>query len=374
MQPLAPAARALQGLPGYGSAIAAGPQLVASAHRLVATAAAMGPELDWLLGVDAPRTYLLLVQNNHELRATGGFISAFGTLVVEQASVADLSFVDSYELFSTEHEYPPAPQAMQAYMGIQLLVPRDSNWSPDLPTAAETIRRLYSQETGQEVDGIITLDLDAVRNLVKALGSISVAGVETPITAANVEQELVQLWEQPANQTAHQTEATGGAGDWWSQRKDFVPQVAGAALAKLQAGDFDAAALTAEISAALDARSIQVWLAQPQLEQVLVEREWDGGLHPQEGADFLAVVDSNVGYNKVDAAMQRQLQYEVSWPAGANRPAEVTLTLTYTHPVAASEPGCNPAPHYGAAYADLIARCYFDYVRVYAPGAACCWM
>ena len=180
------------------------------------------------------------------------------------------------------------------------------------------------------MDGIVTLDLDAVRHLVKALGSISVAGVDTPITAENVEQELVQLWEQPANQTAHPTEATGGARDWWSQRKDFVPQVAGAALAKLQAGDFDAAALTAEITRRwMGGRSRCGWIS-PNWSRCWSNRAGMVGCIRRRASDFLAVVDSNVGYNKVDAAMQRQLQYEVSWPQGADRTAEVTADA-YLH-------------------------------------------
>ena len=197
-------------MPGYGRAIAQAPEQLSSANRLLNTAVALEPQWEWLLGLDAPRRYLVLVQNNHELRATGGFLSAFGTVVVDQGQIADLAFVDSYDLFSTAHEYPPAPAPMQEYMGIQLLTPRDGNWSPDLPTAAETIRKLYTQETGQAVDGIITVDLDAVRHLVKALGSVQVEGVPTPITAENVEQELVQLWEQPPGQAGEAGEHQGG--------------------------------------------------------------------------------------------------------------------------------------------------------------------
>ena len=319
------------------------------------------------MGLDAPRRYLVLVQNNHELRATGGFLSAFGSVVVDQGQIADLAFVDSYDLFSTAHEYPPAPAPMQEYMGIQLLTPRDGNWSPDLPTAAETIRKLYTQETGQAVDGIITVDLDAVRHLVKALGSVQVEGVPTPITAENVEQELVRLWEQPAGQAGEAGGTKEATSDWWEQRKDFVPLVAGAVLARLQAGKFDTADLATELTAALDERSIQVWMDQAQVQMVLADQKWDGGLHPPASGDFLAVVDSNVGYNKVDAALQRGLQYEVTWPQGADQPAQVMLTLTYTQPVVAEDPGCNPAPRYGENYADLIARCYFDYVRVFVP-------
>ena len=36
------------------------------------------PDLPNLLGFNRPQTYLLLAQNNDELRATGGFITAIG--------------------------------------------------------------------------------------------------------------------------------------------------------------------------------------------------------------------------------------------------------------------------------------------------------
>ncbi len=31
---------------------------------------------------------------------------------------------------------------------------------------------------------------------------------------------------------------------------------------------------------------------------------------------------------------------------------------------------CDPTPRYGEQYTDMMARCYFDYVRVLAPGGS----
>jgi hypothetical protein len=110
-----------------------------------------------------------------------------------------------------------------------------------------------------------------------------------------------------------------------------------------------------------------VWVANPQVQEVMAEARWDGGLHPPQGSDYLAVVDTNMGYNKVDAAMQRSLAYTVTWPDGPQEPAVATVTLSYTHPITTPDPGCDPSPRYGTTYADMIARCYFNYVRVFAP-------
>jgi len=331
---------------------------------LAAEAARLGPRLGWLLGMDAPRTYLVLVQNNHELRATGGFIAAFGRVVVDQGRLVDLDVVDSYQVYSDQSEYGPAPAPMLAHMGIELQVARDANWSPNLPTAAPVVRRLYTQDTGVPIDGILTVDLNTIRHLIGAFGELRVPGLPEPLTAANVEAQLIRLWEQPLSSSEP------GGGDWWSQRKDFMPLVAEAAIARTQSGAVDPAALGAAVAAALADRSAQLWVSDPSAQQVFAAAGWDGGLHPQAGADFLAVVDSNLGYNKVDAVIQRGVDYAVRWPDGPDAPALATLTLTYTHPITATDPGCDPSPRYGAGYAALIKRCYFDYVRVYAPAGS----
>ena len=78
------------------------------------------------------------------------------------------------------------------------------------------------------------------------------------------------------------------------------------------------------------------------------------------------MVDSNVGFNKVDAVIERSLSYAVDWPAAGAAPT-ATLTLTYTHPLSVTDPGCDQTPRYGGSYVDLIDRCYFNYVRVYVP-------
>ena len=335
--------------------------------------ARLGPSLPWLLGMDAPRTYLLLVQNNHELRATGGFIAAVGRVTVDKGRLTDLDFVDSYQLYSDKSTYPPAPRPMREHMAIDLLVMRDANWSADFPTSAQMARALYAQETGVEVDGIFSVDLNAVKLLVGALGELQVPGADEPITGANIEDQVIRFWEKPVGSDATIGEQVND--EWFSRRKDFVPAIAKAALERIQSGA-NYGALLAAAQTAMDARSIQGWVDNPQVQGVLSEAHWDGGLAPLDGADFLAVVDTNMGYNKVDAAIKRSLAYTVTWPeagpedGNADGRGLAAVTITYTHPITTPDPGCDPTPRYGTTYADMIARCYFDYVRVYVPAGS----
>jgi len=325
------------------------------------------PSLPWLLGMDAPRTYLVLIQNNHELRPTGGFIAAIGRVTIDKGRITDLDFEDSYALYSDKSTYPRAPKPMQEHMNIALLVMRDANWSPDLPTTAAVAQALYAQDTGAQVDGVFTVDLNAVKHLIGALGALDVPGADGPITRDNIEQQVIRFWNQPVGGA---TTAKNGIDAWFAQRKDFIPMIARVALDRIQGGNVNYPALLTAVQVALDDRSMQGWVNNLQVQQVLAEARWDGGLHPTVGADYLAVVDTNMGYNKVDAAIERELAYAVRWPDGPDQPAIATVVLTYTHPIQAEDPGCDPTPRYGANYDDMIARCYFDYVRVYAPAGS----
>ncbi len=334
----------------------------------------MAPALSTLLGVDKPKSYLILVQNNHELRATGGFISAVGRLTLDNGELSGMDFSDSYAVYVADHSYPKPPLAMLKYMNIPMLLFRDANWSPDLSTTAQTAKALYQQDMGHAIDGIITVDLNAVRVLINALGPLQLEGVDEPINGDNMLDLLKQLWERPITTDADVTQVN--TSDWWAKRKDFVPLIARAAIAKLQGGSVESGSVDMQAVAvaaieALDRRFVQVWIDDPTVTAVLGEQGWDGGLRAGANADYLALVDTNMGYNKVDSVLTRQIDYRVIWPQGNNGPGQATVTISYKHPFAVpAEDHCDPTPRYGNSYDDMAGRCYFDYVRLYVPSGS----
>lgn len=316
-----------------------------------------------LLGADGPRTYLLLAQNSDELRATGGFISGAGHVTIDRGKLVALVLADSYAVDNWEQPHPEPPPALRKHMDADLWVLRDSNWSPDFPTSADVARALYAQDRGIQTDGAIALDLAAVRGLVSAVGPIEVAGIEEPVTGENALEWMKAAWESPVG-------ASGGieadVGAWYQKRKDFMGELVKAALAKVQGGaDLDVVAVGRAIYAALDGRHIQVALDDPGLATLLAQRSWDGGVRLPEGSDFLSVIDSNVGFNKANMYVRQAFDYTVREVTGG---LEVTLAITYTHGAPANpEMICDRRAGYGRTYEDLAARCYWDYVRVYAP-------
>jgi hypothetical protein len=302
------------------------------------------------------------------LRGTGGFISAAGVVRLDGGRITELKLADSYSVDNFQQPHPLPPPALSEQMGAQLLLLRDSNWSPDFPTTAEVARALYQQDQGVATDGAIALDLEATRLMVGALGPLNLQGVSEPVTAENAIAMMKQAWEAPADSDASAQE--GDIGEWWRNRKDFMGELMTVALGKLQGGAaLNPTALAQALLAMLTERHLQIAVDEPTLSALLAERGWDGALRPGAGADFLAVVDSNVGFNKANAAVKQDFAYRAG--EGANG-IEATLTLTYTHtaPALPADEPCDRTPRYGRSYDDLIQRCYWDYLRVYAPAGS----
>ncbi len=335
------------------------------------------PGLPVLLGNNEPRTYLVLVQNNHEMRATGGFITAVGRVTLDKGRLVEMDFQDVYAIFQETSEYPPIPAPMEEYMKIPYMTFRDSNWSPDLPTTVAIARSIYSMDTGLDFDDVVTIDLNGVQVLMDALSPLQLEGVDEPLTGSNIVDLMKELWARPPDSDVAIDKVLG---EWWAERKNFIPMVAQAALDKVLSGGADYMALGAAAVRALDQRDIQLYVDDPIVAPVLAELGWDGALRPPatdddgEAMDYLALVDTNMGYNKANAVIDQSLAYTVTWPRTPGAAAMAEATITYTHTYTGAPTLCVPEATYRlvdgervTTYDEMVHRCYFDYVRLYTP-------
>jgi hypothetical protein len=319
------------------------------------------PQLPDILGANGERSYLIIAQNSDELRPTGGLISGVGLLRLSGGKLVGIEFTDSYAVDTTDKPHPPAPDALNRYMGIQLLYFRDANWSPDFPTSARTMQSLYKLGQGRATDGVIALDIFAAQIFVAALQPLTVAGIDIPITSENVVAQIKAAWDKPVSGTTIET----NWGEWFKHRKDFMPVLLQAALERISQGDVDLARLGRSLWEATAQKHLLVYLNAQAAQNVVAAMGWDGSVSPGS-QDFLAVFDANVGYNKVNAVVTRQTDYAVAWEDGHWL---ARLTLTYTHPVQAKLDTCIQLG-YGRTYEDMTQRCYWDYVRVYIPAGS----
>lgn len=154
-------------------------ETVAEVHKLVKDGKPILTKTSWLLGKDAPRKYLMIFQNNAELRPTGGFWTAYGIIQISNGKVTPLASSDIYSLDELYNSKAPAPRAIKAYhINVPYANIRDMNISPDFPTSAQLFLDAYKKATGSKdkIDAVVGLDLDVLVDMVKVLGRIGVSG------------------------------------------------------------------------------------------------------------------------------------------------------------------------------------------------------
>ena len=327
------------------------------ALKLLDESLALAAALPKLLGASAaegPKTYLLLVENEDELRPTGGFITSVGNLVLHDGQVISLGFEEAGDLEDWSKPYPAAPWQLQEYMNSPVLTLRDSNWFTNFPTTAQWAEYLYAYTHAHSVDGVIAFDQQFLVMLLGVTGPLEVDGASDPITDKNVIEFMRQAKVPPADGPIPV--------DWY--RKEFIGNIATAVLKEITGRQrHDWLGLVQVLQQALKERHLLLQLDDPTLAALIAERGWDNTVRPGTG-DFLMVVDTNIGFNKTNAVVDISLSYDVnltdlSAPVGS---------LIVTHKNKASPDVLCIQWNTGQITAERfypIDRCYWNYLRVY---------
>jgi len=135
----------------------------------------------YLLGIDEPRTYLVLFQNDKELRPSGGFLTAYSIMKVDKAKFEPVLSDDIYHLDARYKPSVPAPDPIINYLkGPYVLSDnlflRDMNWSPDFKESMNLFTKEIETVGIDDIDGVIAVDTGVLVNLLDVLGPIGVAG------------------------------------------------------------------------------------------------------------------------------------------------------------------------------------------------------
>jgi len=131
-----------------------------------------------ILGVDRPKNYLLLFQNDAELRPTGGFLTAYAILSVDKGKISTSNSHDIYSLDNRFGNRLEAPEPILAYhKNVFSWHLRDMNLSPDFKVSMDTFLENYGKiEDKDKLDGVIAVDTKVLVSLLEVLGPIGVSG------------------------------------------------------------------------------------------------------------------------------------------------------------------------------------------------------
>jgi len=124
-----------------------------------------------LLGDPSDKKYLVIFQNDKELRPTGGFITAYAIFRIANGVVHVEEASDIYALDAGISGKETAPAPIKKYLAnVSVLHLRDSNLSPDFITSMEKFNSIYKKAKDYvKVDGIIALDTSVLVSTIKIL-------------------------------------------------------------------------------------------------------------------------------------------------------------------------------------------------------------
>ncbi len=247
------------------------------------------------------KNYLIIFQNNNELRPSGGFISSFAHLQFTSGIPSNLQIEDVYGDID-EHPYqePPYPMeqllANEWYQGYTF---RDGNYQADFPQTAQELQNLFNlTQPNQNFDGIIAVNLNVLHDVVEALGPFYLDGRE--INHHNLFEEITNSVNDIDRHNKEQL----------ANRKGILKPLASAIIRKVILNPLLIRPLSDIITENLDQKEIQLYFDQPSLQNLAKKNDWTGAW-PELAGDFLAVVEANLGGMKSDRYLQRNITYHL---------------------------------------------------------------
>lgn len=282
------------------------------------------------------KKYLILFQNDNELRPTGGFLTAYATIFVENGKVTPEKSDDIYELdkkFSTKIQIP---ESLGRYLTTEKYWNlRDMNISPDFKTSMDTFFQYYQTIPGepQDIDGIIAVDTEFLKKLLTQLGPVEVPGYGT-FTAENdphcdCPQIIYILSEIITRPTPYIRE----------DRKGILGPLMRAILTKAYSSPKETWPNLFKIGVeSVAGRHIQMYFLDEDTQVAADTIDATGRMiAPPANEDFLGIVNANLGGAKSNLFVTYDVEQEVSAPT--NGMIEKTVTITYKNPRAADN--CN---------------------------------
>lgn len=289
------------------------------------------------------RTFLILLQNNMELRPGGGFLGQYAIIKIKNGEVISTFFEDANLLDQRIKTKISSPYPFKRMMQIKNWKFRDSNFSPDFPTnveKAEYFMRLAGR--GNQFDGVIAVNSEVFNDVLNITGPISVPGYSQEFSYPDGALKLEEAVEKqyimnPDIDTQN--------------RKMIMKKMAPIIIEKLM--NLNNISRLAELAhTEFKNRNIMVNFSDQNLQSLVESVHWDGKVDTDWNSDYLMMVDANMGSLKTDYYIKREISYDIDLTQ--EKPV-VTFHILYK----------NEAP-----YGDWRTSDYHSYLRLYLPKGA----
>lgn len=317
------------------------------------------PLVEKLFLTDQPKVYLVLLQNNMELRPTGGFIGSYGLITIGKGKVGDFKIEDVYTADGQLKGHVDPPSPIRKYLNQPHFFLRDSNFDPDFAASAVRSAWFLQKEMGNTVDGVIGVNLFFVQKLLRAVGSVRIADFNNEEVTADNFFLKAQYYSQ--------NNFFPGS----TQKKDFLNAVTKVLMNKITIDkNSSLVQLFPIIRQSLDEKNVTFFFLDELSQKLMEQKGWGGRIvevkcainqlienqitnDQQCFADYIAVSEANLGVNKANYFVNKSVAVEKK--IDDNGKVVSTVTLSYVN--------ANTPEIFGSTT-------YTNYIRLLVPGGS----
>lgn len=305
-----------------------------------------------ILGTDGKRReFMVLLQNENELRPTGGFIGSYGILSFEGGKLINFEIKDIYQADGQLKGHVEPPQPIKDFLGEGGWYMRDANWQADFPGSAKDIQWFLEKETGRKVDGVIGINLAVAKSILGVLGEVYVPDFKEKINKDNL-YEQAEFYSE-TNSFAGSDQKASFLGGLGKQLFESIKGLKGQEKLKL----------TGAILDDLERNELVMALNEPKAAAVVADLGWNGAIYQGRCptglgnsqscfADYLYIVEANLGVNKTNYFLYRSVDETVDI---GNQSIGRVVRISYENTAKSTNwPGGD----------------YKNYLRVYIPKSA----
>ncbi len=346
-------------------------EVIENAANLFVNAQPLLTNLPNILGYPTEKRYLVIFQNDKELRPTGGFMTAYaqfrfvgGKAILEKSD--DIYALDA----ALTKKYPAPPEILTYLPGVYNLNIRDSNLSPDFKLSMQQFRSMYDNTSGTEhkIDGIVTMDTHVLVETLKILGPITASGrvfsaeIDKRCNCAGAIYELEDYSSRPVNYV--RTDRKGEIGELM---RAMLQMALGVSPSKYWGNLFQM--LLTEISD----KHVQAYFTDGAIQKaaesfnmagrIMTASESAAILKYQEGKgwDYLHINESNMGGAKANMFVSEKITKDTV--VNADGTMTTKLTIDYKNPYKGSDCGLES----GGLCLNAPLR---NWIRVYVPAGS----
>lgn len=251
--------------------------------------------LDKVIPKDSKRSYLVVLEDNTQLRPGGGVIKAYALLNFNNSKFIEVKTDTTEKLSSLKSQKIEPPVELKTDLRMTNWYFADLGFDLDGPTNAKTIQWFYTKQTNEKINGVIVLDTTFIKDFLQVSGPITLPEGNLQIDTVTLNQALLAKDGKPLASLLKEI----------TNRLLFVPNQ-------------DWAGLVQVFTKAVTEKHALIYISDPEVYSQLASAGWIGSV-PKSGElegkgerkDFLALSESNMGESRGAINKQVKLQTKI---------------------------------------------------------------